>query len=93
MSREGGRELVGRVGKANQHIVNRLSLELLVGLSYTKGRFILGPIPCSAHLELSPSRFQAGLHFSPTLHDGPGLGPCNIKSIGPFVGPKLVILL
>ena len=34
---------VGRVGKANQYIVNRLSLELwcrnLVGVSYTKRRF------------------------------------------------------
>ena len=33
------------------------------------------------------------LNFSPTLHDGPGLGPCNIKPIGPLVGPKLEILL
>ena len=53
----------------------------------------LGALYIRAHLELSPLGFEVGLNFSPTLQSGPLSGPCNIKSIGPLVGPKLEILL
>jgi hypothetical protein len=53
----------------------------------------LGPLYIRAHLELSPLGLEVGLNFSPTLQSGPYNGPCNIKSIGPLVGPKLEILL
>ena len=59
----------------------------------TQGDFILGPIWSSAHLESSPLGLEVGLSFSPTLQSGPEIGPCNIKSIGPLVGPKLEIPL